>query len=177
MGRRTSESKKNAISIKTKNWGGVNSTNGIKLHPRNVDPHAFGVGDGVRPFLQLFCMRHCLYRLILTGILLELPSLWLETCQTLERCCFLLGLQCPASSVHHHNIHWCTGWHNNFNELYFWLFMSWERLEQLTWFLLKIICNGFVLFKVNSSSFAFQTHLPIVQHPTFTGTSRKWTNV
>jgi len=42
---------------------------------------------------------------------------------------------------------------------------------------LKIICNGFVLFKVNSSSFAFQTHLLIVQHPTFTGTSRKWTNV
>ena len=128
---------KNAISIKTKNWRGVNSTNGIKFHPRSVDPHAFGVGDGVRPFLQLFWMRHCLYRLILTGILLELPSLWLETCQTLERCCFLLGLQCPASSVHHHNIHWCTGWHNNFNELYFWLFMSWERLEQLTWFLLS----------------------------------------
>ena len=119
MGRRTSESKKNAISIKTKNWRGVNSTNGIKFHPRSVDPHAFGVGDGVRPFLQLFWMRHCLYRLILTGILLELPSLWLETCQTLERCCFLLGLQCPASSAHHHNIHWCTGWQNSFNETIF----------------------------------------------------------
>ena len=33
-------------------------------------------------------------------------------------------------------------------------------------FTLKIICKGFVLFKVNSSSFAFQTHLPIVQRPT-----------